>query len=76
MKRSRCRKAHIWVGDCICEKCGKDYYEWATRQIRLLKDDLAKLQSEINGIYADAVKYPQLALPEKQLERLAWLVSK
>ena len=33
------------------------------------------VQSEINSIYEDAVKYPQLALPQRQLEKLQKLVK-
>lgn len=36
--------------------------------------DLDQILSEIEGIYGDAVKYPQLALPEHQLERLKKLL--
>lgn len=43
--------------------------------LRLAKREQSNLQMEINGIYGDAVKYPQLAVPKEQLERLRRLVK-
>lgn len=43
--------------------------------VRVLKQEQRKLQQSINGIYSDAVKYPQLAIPARQLERLVELVK-
>lgn len=43
--------------------------------ICLMKREHNELQRAINDIYADAVKYPQLKLPEYILERLQNLVK-
>ena len=42
--------------------------------IRVMNIEKNQLQQEINSIYGDAVKYPQLAMPERQLERIRELV--
>jgi hypothetical protein len=43
--------------------------------IRVAKRERNDLQMEINSIYGDAMKYPQLDMPEAQLERLRRLVK-
>jgi hypothetical protein len=46
-----------------------------TSQLKKLQKRVKHLQDEINSIYADAVKYPQLELPKQQLERLERLIE-